>query len=63
LFVKIIFIDTDGIPLLVAFLCDTQSAAFDRQAAKLLIGGVYGQLRCRWRIILKNILLKGDFRQ
>jgi len=38
--VKIIFFDTDGIPLLVAFLYDSEGAAFDRQVSKSLIGGV-----------------------
>jgi hypothetical protein len=38
--VKGIFFDTDGIPLLVAFVCVTDDATFPHYVSELLIGGV-----------------------
>jgi hypothetical protein len=39
-FAKRIFFDTDGIPLLVAFLCVTDGVSFQHHVSELLIGGV-----------------------
>jgi len=39
-FAKGTFFDTDGIPLLVAFLCVSDDAAFLHHVSELLIGGV-----------------------
>jgi len=39
-FAKRIFFDTDGIPLIVAFFCDSEGAMFQNQVSKLLSGGV-----------------------
>jgi hypothetical protein len=39
-FAKGIFFDTDGIPLLVTFFCDSEGTMFQNQVSKLLSGGV-----------------------
>jgi hypothetical protein len=39
-FAKGIFFDTDGIPLIVDFLCVSGDTVFQHHVSKLLIGGV-----------------------